>query len=82
MNPAYRRVLLKISGESYCRESESGISMSEVSSISEQIRDVASSGVQLAVVCGGGNILRGKQFAEISQTIVPSTAHYMGMLAT
>lgn len=42
-----------------------------------------SGGVQLAIVCvGGGNILRGKQFADISQQIVPSTAHYMGMLAT
>lgn len=78
----YKRVLLKISGESFCREGESGISMSEVTSICEQIRDVASSGVQLAIVCGGGNILRGKQFSEISSAIVPSTAHYMGMLAT
>ena len=79
---AYQRVLLKISGESFCREGESGISMSEVTSIAEQIRDVMQSGVQLAIVCGGGNILRGKQFAEVSSSIVPSTAHYMGMLAT
>ncbi len=80
--PAYRRVLLKISGESFCREGESGISMAEVSSISEQVKEVASSDVELAIVCGGGNILRGKQFAEVSDTIIPSTAHYMGMLAT
>ena len=80
--PAYRRVLLKISGESFCREGESGISMAEVSSISGQIKEVASSNVQLAIVCGGGNILRGKQFSEVSDTIIPSTAHYMGMLAT
>lgn len=78
----YRRVLLKISGESFCREGESGISMQELSSVAEQIRDVVQDGVQLAIVCGGGNILRGKQFAEVSRTIVPSTAHYMGMLAT
>ncbi len=78
----YRRVLLKISGESFCREGESGIAMAELSSICEQIRDVVKRGVQLAIVCGGGNILRGRQFAEISQSIVPSTAHYMGMLAT
>lgn len=82
VNPVYKRVLLKISGESFCREGESGISMSEVASISQQIKDVVEAGVQLAIVCGGGNILRGKQFAEISQAIVPSTAHYMGMLAT
>ena len=80
--PAYRRVLLKISGESFCREGESGISMAEVSSISEQVKEVVSSDVELAIVCGGGNILRGKQFAEVSDTIIPSTAHYMGMLAT
>lgn len=81
-SPAYKRVLLKISGESFCREGESGISMSEVTSIAEQIREVMETGVELAIVCGGGNILRGKQFAEVSSTIIPSTAHYMGMLAT
>ncbi len=75
-------MLLKISGESFCREGESGISMSEVTSIAEQIREVMETGVELAIVCGGGNILRGKQFAEVSNTIIPSTAHYMGMLAT
>lgn len=82
INPVYKRVLLKISGESFCREGESGISMVEVASIAEQIRDVVQAGVQLAIVCGGGNILRGKQFSEVSDTIIPSTAHYMGMLAT
>lgn len=82
IKPIYKRVLLKISGESFCREGESGISMSEVSAITQQIKDVMQSKVQLAIVCGGGNILRGKQFADISEAIVPSTAHYMGMLAT
>ena len=82
ISPVYKRVLLKISGESFCREGESGISMTEVASITEQIKNVVSAGVQLAIVCGGGNILRGKQFGEISEAIVPSTAHYMGMLAT
>lgn len=82
INPVYQRVLLKISGESFCREGESGISMAEVASIADQIREVVNAGVQLAIVCGGGNILRGKQFSEVSDTIIPSTAHYMGMLAT
>jgi len=80
--PAYRRVLLKLSGESFCRDGESGIDMAEVATISAQIRDVANSGVQLAIVCGGGNILRGRQFSEGNDAIVPSTAHEMGMLAT
>jgi uridylate kinase len=79
---AYGRVLLKMSGESFCRSGESGISMVEVASISEQIRRVVETGVQLAIVCGGGNILRGKNFAEVSQSINAPTAHYMGMLAT
>lgn len=79
---AYKRVLLKLSGESFCKSGESGISMVEVSSISEQIKKVVESGVQLAIVCGGGNILRGKEFAAVSAQINPSSAHYMGMLAT
>jgi uridylate kinase len=80
--PAYKRVLLKLSGESFCRSGEQGISMAEVNSISEQIKQVVASGVQLAVVVGGGNILRGKQFSAFSKSINQSTAHYMGMLAT
>lgn len=80
--PAYKRVLLKLSGESFCRESESGIAMAELSSITQQLKEVVDAGVELAIVCGGGNILRGKQFSEASDTIIPSTAHYMGMLAT
>jgi len=80
--PAYKRVVLKLSGESFCRSGESGISMPEVTSISEQIKRVVETNVELAIVCGGGNILRGKQFAEFSAAIKESTAHYMGMLAT
>ena len=78
----YKRVILKISGESFCRSGESGISMTEVAEFSKQIKRVVETGVQLAIVCGGGNILRGKQFAAVSAAIAPSTAHYMGMLAT
>ena len=81
-DPEYKRVLLKLSGESFCREREGGITMAEVAGVSRQIKSVAASGVQLAIVCGGGNILRGKQFSQVSQAINPSTAHYMGMLAT
>jgi uridylate kinase len=80
--PAYKRVLLKISGECFCRNREGGISMTEVTAVAEQIKRVAASGVQMAIVCGGGNILRGKQFSAVSAAIQPSTAHYMGMLAT
>jgi len=79
---AYKRVLLKVSGNSFCRPGESGISMSEVAELSEQIKRVHETGVELAIVCGGGNILRGKQFAAVSAAINAPTAHYMGMLAT
>ncbi len=82
IKPAYKRVLLKISGESFCRSGEGGISMTEVAAVSQQIKAVVEAGVQLAIVCGGGNILRGKQFAAVSASINPATAHYMGMLAT
>lgn len=80
--PAYRRVLLKLSGEGFCRPGEQGISMSAVNSISEQIKQVTASGVQLAIVVGGGNILRGREFSAVSSSIKQATAHYMGMLAT
>jgi uridylate kinase len=80
--PAYRRVLLKLSGQSFCRRGESGISMTEVAAISREIGRVVQMGVQLAIVCGGGNILRGREFAAVSAAINPPTAHYMGMLAT
>lgn len=79
---AYRRVVLKLSGESFCREREGGISMNEVTATARQLKAVAETGVQLAIVVGGGNILRGKQFSQVSAAIHPSTAHYMGMLAT
>ncbi len=80
--PRSRRVVLKLSGESFARAGESGLSLSEIEVICQQIKQVVSSGVQLAVVCGGGNILRGKVFSEANSKIIPSTAHYMGMLAT
>lgn len=82
-NPlAFKRVLLKISGESFCRDRQGGISMTEITRVSEEIRDVVAMGVELAIVCGGGNILRGKQFSDGSNAIKTATAHYMGMLAT
>jgi uridylate kinase len=80
--PAYRRVLLKLSGEGFCRPGEQGISMAAVGSISDQVKRVVASGVELAIVVGGGNILRGKEFSAVSSGIKQATAHYMGMLAT
>ncbi len=80
--PVFRRVLLKLSGESFCRPGEGGISVEEVSRIARQASRVAARGVQLAIVVGGGNILRGAQLSRGSDVIKEATAHYMGMTAT
>lgn len=78
----YRRVLLKLSGESFVQRGERGISMSEVSLIAAQTMQAANRGVQIAIVIGGGNILRGAQFTAGNASIQEATGHYMGMLAT
>lgn len=80
--PFYKRVILKLSGESFTHGGERGISMEEVLHISRQIQQAQQLGCQLAVVIGGGNILRGSQFKDCSTAIQEATAHYMGMLAT
>ncbi|RCS50673.1 UMP kinase [Bremerella cremea] len=80
--PKYKRIILKLSGESFSRAGERGIAMDEVVSISKQISQASELGCQIAVVIGGGNILRGGQFKNESASIQEATAHYMGMLAT
>ena len=79
---SYDRVLLKLSGESFARQGERGISMDEVVHIARQTVQAASKGTQLAIVIGGGNILRGGSFTAGNTAIQEATAHYMGMLAT
>ena len=78
----YKRILLKLSGESFAPPGQRGISMQEVVDISAQVQRAANTGVQIAIVIGGGNILRGAQFSAGGDVIKESTAHYMGMLAT
>lgn len=80
--PKYRRVLLKLSGEALGHGGKSGISLDEATAIAVQLKRVVARGVQLAVVVGGGNILRGAQFTAGGEAIKPATADYMGMLAT
>ena len=77
-----RRVVLKISGEGFTHPGERGIAMDAVLHIAQQTSEAAQSGTQIAVVLGGGNILRGAQFTSASSGINEATAHYMGMLAT
>ena len=79
--PVFRRILLKLSGESFGRPGEGGISVDEVSKIARQAARVAARGVQVAIVVGGGNILRGASLKG-SPVIQETTAHYMGMTAT
>src|SRR3712207_3361838 len=79
--PAYKRVLLKISGEGFCHEGGFGIEAEQLELIARQCVEVAKMGVELAIVVGGGNFIRGATFAEDGH-IERATADYMGMLAT
>lgn len=79
--PPYRRVVLKISGESFAKPGQFGIDPEELGVIAHEIADAAAHGIQLAVVVGGGNIIRGGLLAH-EGTINQSTADYMGMLGT
>jgi uridylate kinase len=76
----YKRVLLKLSGEAIGGKSENGIDPVILKKISEQIKKVTETGVQMAVVVGGGNIWRGSDMARNGMDRV--TADYAGMLAT
>lgn len=76
------RVILKLSGESFTHDEKRGIRMGDVVQIAGEIQQAQQSGCEMAVVIGGGNILRGAQFKERNVSIRESTAHYMGMLAT
>jgi len=76
----YKRVLLKLSGEALMGDSEYGIDTSTVVNIAKQLKRVVDSGVQVAVVVGGGNIWRGD--AAERRGMDRATADYAGMLAT
>src|SRR5262245_42877090 len=80
--PKYRRVVLKLGGEASGYPGKAGISIDETLNMARQIQRVGRGGVQLAVVVGGGNILRGATFSGAGEVIKQATAHYMGMLAT
>jgi uridylate kinase len=79
--PVYKRVLLKISGEGFCDEGGFGIEAGPLENIARQCVEVAKMGVELAIVVGGGNFIRGATFAKDGH-IPRATADYMGMLAT
>ena len=78
--PRYSRILLKLSGEAFAGSAPFGIDAGTVQFIAGQICDAVRSGVQVAVVVGGGNIVRGSQLAKMGMDRVGSD--YMGMLGT
>ncbi len=80
MSPAYRRVLLKLSGEALMGEQQFGIDAAVATQIAKDIREIQQLGVQTGVVIGGGNIFRG--LAASAKGMDRATADYMGMLAT
>jgi len=77
---SYRRVLLKLSGEALMGADAYGINREVIARVASEIKTVVNSGIQLAMVIGGGNIFRG--IAPSAQGMDRATADYMGMLAT
>src|SRR5476651_1469996 len=78
--PAYKRILLKLSGEALMGEANYGIDPAVASRIAMDVAEIQSMGVQTAIVIGGGNIFRG--VAASAKGMDRATADYMGMLAT
>lgn len=79
-SPKYKRILLKLSGESLSTPDGYGISLEAARKIAAEIKEVHELGVEIAVVIGGGNIFRGLKGA--GEGIDRATGDYMGMLAT
>jgi uridylate kinase len=80
MKPRFHRILLKVSGESMMGDREYGIDPDSARKVAEQIKEVYTHNIQMAIVMGGGNIFRGK--AGEKNGIDRATGDYMGMLAT
>ena len=79
MKTAYRRVVIKLSGEGLAGDAGFGIAPTVIRGMAEEIRETHRLGVQIAIVIGGGNIIRGVSAA--SQGMDRATADYMGMMA-
>ena len=76
----YRRVVLKLSGEAFCAPGTTGIDPAEIQHIANQAQDAYRVGTQLAIVVGGGNLIRGSVFSQLG--FDRAVADNMGMLAT
>jgi len=79
-DPAYKRVLLKLSGEALMGEKQYGIDPAVTAQIAKDVKDIQHLGVETAIVIGGGNIFRG--LAASSRGMDRASGDYMGMLAT
>ena len=75
---AYKRILLKLSGEAMAGDKKTGIDVEVLGKICDSIKKVSELGVQIAIVIGGGNFWRGRYGHQMERT----TSDYMGMLAT
>src|SRR3982075_712408 len=80
MAPAFKRILLKLSGEALMGRLEFGTDPERVAAVAQQVRTVRDRSVEVAIVVGAGNIYRGMQGAAAGMD--RATADYMGMLAT
>lgn len=80
-DPRYNRVVLKLSGEGLCKPGGFGLDPEEIRRVADEISAAADQGVQLAIVVGGGNFIRGRHLAA-SGHVERATGDYMGMLAT
>ncbi len=78
MKIAYKRILLKLSGEALAGERKSGIDVETLGNICDKIKEIVNMGVEVSIVVGGGNFWRGRYGHEMERT----TSDYMGMLAT
>lgn len=78
MEPIFKRIILKLSGEALAGGKGSGIDIVTVSNIASQIKELQTIGVQVAIVVGGGNFWRGRSTKDMDRT----TSDYMGMLGT
>ncbi|MFY7848798.1 MAG: UMP kinase, partial [Bacteroidia bacterium] len=77
----YKRILLKLSGESLMGNQSFGISADVLEQYAKEVKEAAALGVEIAVVIGGGNIFRGVQGSK-GGVVDRATGDYMGMLAT
>ena len=78
MDIAYKRILLKLSGEALAGERKTGVDVETLGKICDKIKEIVEMGVQVGIVVGGGNFWRGRYGHQMEKT----TSDYMGMLAT